>query len=146
MIQDIVDVRQIRFPLSVLSRALAGAPAILGLAREPFEILRCEPVSQDPPSLRVVFRPGPGAEPVLQILYAAALAAALIAYCKMIGLPISRSADKRLILAQEWVTLETELRCPIPADRMPGVVASSEVEAGKVGKMVPTRGIEPRTY
>lgn len=152
MFQDIVDVRQIRFPLPVLSQALASAPAILGLTLEPLEILRCEPLSQDPPSLRVVLRPGAGAEPVSQILHAAALAAALIAYCKVIGLPISRSADKRLILGRDWITLETELRCPVPSPGRPGNlppslapsgVASSDVE---VGKMVPTRGIEPRTY
>ncbi|BFL64492.1 Hypothetical protein HVIM_01745 [Roseomonas mucosa] len=115
MFQDIVDVRQIRFPLPVLSLALAKAPAVLGLVREPLEILRCEPVSLDPPSLRAVFRPGQGAEPVSLLLSAPALAAALIAYCKLISLPISRNADKRLVLAREWVTLETELRCPVPS-------------------------------
>ena len=148
MFQDIVDVRQIRFPLPVLALALAGAPAVLGLAREPAEILRCEPVSQDPPGLRVVFRPQPGAEPVAQVLFAPALAAALIAYCKLIGLPVSRNADKRLLLGREWITLETELRCPVPAQKDPGGPASAAARMGqeKPGEMVPTRGIEPRTY
>lgn len=130
MFQDIVDVRQIRFPLPVLSLALASAPVVLGLAQEPAEILRCEPLSQDPPSLRAVFRPGPDAEPVSQVLLAPALAAALIAYCRLIGLPISRAADKRLLLNREWITLETELRCPVPAPKDPGGPALSNARMG----------------
>ena len=78
----------------------------------------------------------------------AMLAAALIAYCKLIGLPIARSANKRLLLTKEWITLETELRCPVPVPKNPGgpTLATRRMGNGKSGEMVPTRGIEPRTY
>lgn len=107
---EIQDLRRIRFPKEVLPLALAANPATLGLRVAPAEIEDIAVETRVPPALKVTFRPIQSSPCEQRTVGAPALAAALIAYCRHIRMPVSRTARKSIALDGSAVVLMTEYR------------------------------------
>lgn len=111
MCAEIEDVRRIRFPKRVLPRALSAVPGTLGRHVAPAEIEDIEIESVDPPALRVCFRPTMSGPREYCSVGAEALAAALIGYCRHLGVPVPRGARKAITIETDAVVLVTDHRC-----------------------------------